>query len=502
MTTQHTSHSKAWRALTGISLASFLGCLDFTIVNTALPAIQANLHATVTQLQWIINIFMLALSALMVVMGKIADVYGRRRILYGGMILFGIASCGAGLSTTIDGLIFFRLIQGIGVAILYTVPVAIIATLFPEHLRGKATGILIGANGFGLAVGPVIGGFIISALSWRWIFFVNLPAIILSFIFCMNTLTESRSVEHGKKIDWTGFLLLVIALPCVVFATVQGSHWGWTSGLIISLYSVAIISFITFYFVENRAESPIIQFKLFANRIFIVGTLANFLLAFFYTVAFFLIPLYLHSIQGETSYEIGLTLLPATAMVAILSPLVGQAIDKYGYTKVLMLGFGFLAGSALMQTYFVLHTPVWFILLAFIMLGIGWACVLSPSIVAALSSFPESMGGVAMGSVGTLHNFGGAIGLALGTVVYHYQAKSVVISELFKNQLNGASGWIDRAIGDPENAIHIIQQSTNLDVIKANELFQHFFIYGYSSAMWLLVASSIAALVIIFAWMK
>lgn len=436
---------------------------------------------------------MLILSATMIMAGRIADIYGRRATLYSGMIIFAVASLGAGLAPTVHWLIGFRLLQGLGVAILYTVPVAIISNLFPSHQRGRATGILFGLGGSGLAVGPVLGGFIVSALSWRWIFLVNPPIIILSFILCMKNLNESKSTEHGSAIDWPGFILLLIALPTIIFTTVQGSNWGWLSAPTLSLYALALLCLGLFYWVENKSASPIIPFKLFANPLFLTGMSASFALAFFYTVAFFLMPLFLHNIKHLSSDEIGFALLPVTAMFTLLSPWVGHRVDKYGPKILLLTGFVLFALSALMQVYFSSHTPLWFILLAFLLFGIGWACILSPSFTTALSSVPESISGVAMGALGSLHNFGGALGLALGTIIYQAQSRDALTADVARHHLTSGH-WLGHAIANPDHAVNIIQQNTGLGVEAAAALFQHFFMRGYASAMWLLVAISLLAL--------
>ncbi|HVV67470.1 MAG TPA: MFS transporter [Gammaproteobacteria bacterium] len=494
-------NSKRWWALAGMSLSSFLGCIDFTIVNTGLPNIQADLSATVTQLQWIINIFLVALAALMVIMGRLSDLYGRRRALYIGMLVFGLASLGAGLSPNIHWLIFFRFAQAIGVAILYTVPVAIISSMFPINERAKATGILFGVNGFGLAIGPVVGGFIISALSWRWIFFVNLPIVIISFLMCVRTVIESKSSEHGDSIDWLGFILLAISFPLLILTTVQASSWGWNSPLVYILYAVALACLVLFYFVEKHSKSPIIKLNLLANRIFIVGATANMLLAFFYTVAFFILPLYLHSIMGQSSDLIGLTLLPATLLVALLSPVVGHTVEKYGVKINLMFGFVLFALSAYLQTRFSSDTHLTFIITALIFLGIGWAFILSPSFIAALMNLPESVAGVGMGAMGTLHNFGGALGLALGTLLYHHQAKVVLLEQSVKQNFPTGS-WMEQAISKPEDAVQTIVQATHLDTNSATRLFMDFFTHSFSSLMWLLVGISVAGFLVILLGLK
>ncbi|HYF98086.1 MAG TPA: MFS transporter, partial [Coxiellaceae bacterium] len=216
MTNKSASINKKWWVLLGVSIASFLGCIDFTIVNTALPAIQDGFNATMTELQWVINMFILALCSFMVVMGRLADIYGRRQILYIGMFVFGLSSLGAGLSPSVQWLIFFRLIQGISCAILYTATGAIVSNTFPPNERGKAIGILFGVNGLGLAVGPIFGGIIVSILSWRWVFLINLPLIIISLLICFASLTESLNKEHGAQIDWLGLTALILSLSTLV----------------------------------------------------------------------------------------------------------------------------------------------------------------------------------------------------------------------------------------------------------------------------------------------
>lgn len=491
-----TNEKSKWLALTGISIASFLGLLDLTIVNTALPAIQIDLSVTVIQLQWVMNILLLALTASMVVLGKLADIYGRRLCLYIGLWLFALSSLGAGLSPNIHWLIFFRFVQGIAIALLYTAPLALIPSIFPAHHQGRATGLLVGASSFGLALGPVIGGFIVSTLGWRWIFYINPPIVLFAFLFCWKTITESKNINADKKIDWAGFIILLITIPTLILAIVQGENWGWSSTPIISLLVLALIGIIILYQVEKRIKAPIIEFHLFANRIFLVGLAANFALALFYAVDFFLMPLYLHYIQGQPGYQIGLTLLPATAMVALISPITGRIVDKKGPKGVLMLGLVLFSISALLQAQFNSHSHLYLIIFVYILFGIGWACLLSPSLAAAMSSVPSESSGVAIGTIGTLHNLGGAIGLAIGTVIYTLQAKTVLLSRLADQHL-AIGSWVNQAIANTDSAISLITTNTPLNASLANQLFHQYFLHGYSGALWLLVSTSLVALAIV-----
>ncbi len=487
------NNTKKWWVLVGVSIASFLGCIDFTIVNTALPAIQLGLHATVTQLQWIINVFILALSTFMVIMGRLADLYGRRLVLYIGMIVFCLSSLGAGLSNTMHLLILFRFIQGISCAILYTASGSIVFHAFPSEERNQAMGFFFGASTLGLAMGPVVGGLLVGALSWRWVFFVNVPTIILGFMICLASVQESYNRAHGSKIDWFGMIFLMLGLTGLILAITQGGQWGWQSWKTNSLFLTAFLAFSSFYFIENRVESPIIQFHLFTNRIFISSAIATFSLAFFYCLAFFLLPLYLQNMRNETEYIVGFMLLPATAMVALCSPVAGKLADRVGVKIPLLLGFSFLVISALLQTQLAPSSSLSYVMISFILFGMGWACILGPSTVAALSSVPEDISSVAIGSSWTMHNVGGAVGLAIGVVVYHAGAQAALLGDLAARQVTPGA-WAGDILSDPSKAVNLLGQYSNLGSSEITSIFQSFFMSGFHCAMWLLVGVSLAAL--------
>lgn len=493
--------SRKWWVLGGVSIASFLGCIDFTIVNTALPAIQTTFQCTVNQLQWIINIFILALSTCMVIMGRLADMYGRRLVLYIGMITFGLASLAAGLTDNIFQLIVCRLVQGMASAILYTATGAIVSQAFPPKEKGKAIGALFGVNGIGLAIGPVLGGMIVSLLNWRWIFFINVPFIILSLIICGLSVHESKDENSNKKIDWLGLGTLITALPLLIFGIIQASQNGFMASTTVMCLGISTLLFCLFYFIENKVATPIIEFKLFSSRNFIISIVATFALAFFYCLAFFVMPLYLHSIKNEYGLMIGIMLLPTTAMVAILSPIVGRIVDKIGVKLMLAVGFACFFLSAWMQMAFQVDTSTFYIIIAFTLMGIGWACILGPSTVAALAAIPEKMSAVAIGTSWTLHNVGGAIGLAIGMVFYRAKAQAVLLQNLTDLHFSGGA-WVKDIISNPETALSQLQQQLGLSPKITLNLFQHFFISGYHAAMALLMCSSLLAFCIISLGMK
>ena len=483
-----------WWVLVSVGIASFLGCIDFTIVNTALPAIRSDLHATVSELQWLINIFLLALSALMVVMGRLADIYGRRRVLFAGAIGFGLASLGAGLATQIDMLIAFRLAQGVACAVLYTASGAIVSNAFPEAERGKAIGWLFGINGLGLALGPVTGGAIISLLDWRWIFLINVPLIAISLLICVLSVRESRAERPKSTLDWVGSGLLIAGLSAGLLASSQGYQWGWVSTRTLATFGSAIAALCLFYRVEMRVPSPIVKFELFANSDFVGAAIAQMGLAFFYVLAFFLMPLYLGEILGLQGYQVGLMLLPTTATVALMSPVAGRLTDRFGARPVLMFGFACFVASAVLQANLYANNKV-LLIAGFVSMGVGWAFVLGPATVAALSSVPESMGAVAMGSSWTLHNVGGALGLALGLLCYRLGAEGRILDDL-KELAIIPGPWIGAVVNDPEEALTLLSKhAPGLELSRATAVFHQSFLAGYRVAMQLLAGVSSLALV-------
>ncbi|MET3120653.1 EmrB/QacA subfamily drug resistance transporter [Oxalobacteraceae bacterium GrIS 2.11] len=488
--------SSNWLALIGLSLANFLGMFDLTTVNTALPAIQSEFHASIADLQWVMNILLLALTASMVILGKLADLHGRRLFLFIGFALFALSSAGAGLAPTTATLILCRFIQGLGIALLYTTPMAIIPTIFSADQQGKAMGILIGVSSFGLAFGPALGGIFVSTIGWRWIFLINPPIVLLCFLFCWKSIAESKTEQAPEKMDWLGFLLLLISVPMFVLGLVESQTRGFANPVVIGLIAAALIGVFLLCLVETRVPAPIIQLSLLKRRIYLVGLVANFSLAAFYAIDFFLIPLYLNYVRGQSGNEIGFTLLPTTLMVAVLSPIAGKLVDKHGARPVLLFGLCMLCASALLQTQFNADTQLALVILAYLMFGTGWAAILTPSITAAISSVPPENGGVAAGTLGTFHNLSGALGLTCGTLIFSAGAFSSLQTTLSAMHLATGS-WLKTASTNMGEAVDIITANSPLTRAAANSVFDQFFINGYASAMYLLVALPLLTLLFV-----
>ncbi|MFI6415415.1 MFS transporter [Streptomyces sp. NPDC050585] len=487
---------RKWWAFAGLGTLSFLGCIDLTIVSTAAPVIQADLGATVTELQLIVNVFIVALATGMVTTGRLADAHGRRRALYAGAAVFGAASLGAGFASGPEWLIAFRFLQGAACAVLYTATGALVSTVFPPQERGKAIGCLYGVNGLGLALGPVLGGVLVGSAGWPWVFWLNVPLVAAALAVCVPTVPESYGRRMAGGMDWPGVALLSLFVLSLVLALTLGHVWGWASPGIVALLLCAGMALAGFRVVELRAPDPLIRFEMFARRDFLGAVTADFALAFFYCVVLFLTPLYLHTVRGLDGHTTGLLLLPCTAAVAVLSPLVGRFVDRHGPRRMLCLGFSALTLSALGQARLNPDGSLPALVAALVAMGVGWALVLGPATVVALSAVPGHLAGTAVGASWTCHNLGGALGLAVGTEVYRLAAHGALDDRLGAQGLTPGP-WTARAVENPQDGPAILQHHTGLTPEQAGELFGAAFTSGGRAAMWLLFAVALTALAVL-----
>lgn len=419
---------RPWSVLIGVSIVSFLGCLDLTIVNTAGPAIGRDLGLGVTALGVVVNIVVVALSMFMVVAGRVGDLLGRDRALYIGSVLFGVASLGAGFAPTAPWLVLCRFAQGAACAFLYTSSSTIVSDTFDDARRGRAIGTLFAVNGLGLAAGPLLGGVIVGTLGWPWLFWVNVPLVALSLAICVPTVGPGTTRDADVRLDWPGLLLLVVGLSGILFALTFQDTFGPGAWPVVVPFTVGLLALVLLVRFERRVAHPIVPFALLARRLFLAAITSEFSLAFFYTTVLFLTPLYLGVIRGLDPVAIGWWMLPMTATVALLSPVTGRLVDRVGPIAVITGGFGAFTVSAALQGLLGPAGSPTIMVVAFVLMGAGWACVLGPSAVAALSSVPSRLGGLAVGAGWTFHNVGGAVGLALGSTLYRASAGDTSIT--------------------------------------------------------------------------
>jgi EmrB/QacA subfamily drug resistance transporter len=421
-------------------LGLFMVFLDASIVNVALPTMQTDLHAQLSDLQWVVDAYTLPFAALMLTAGTLGDRFGRKRLFLAGLVLFLLGSLLCGVAPTLGWLLFGRAVQGTGAAALSPGSLAVLVAAFPEpRQRAQAIGLWAGISGVGLAAGPLVGGVLIQISSWPAIFFVNLPVGIVALALGWSRLSESRN-PHAQRIDLPGQVLVTGALVCLIMALIESSSQGWTSALILGLFSGAAVCLAAFLLVEARVREPMLPLRLFANRVFSVANVAGLLLGFAMLGTFFFITQFLQSVQGYTPLESGLRTLPTTMGIFLIAPLAGMLTARLGPRLPIVLG-ALLAASAL----FLLlrlepdssYASIWW---NFGLFGIGIGLMLSPLTAAVLSATPPQLAGLGSSVNNTSRQVGFSLGAAvLGTFVLQ-QFSSNIASQLTQRGVPASLG--------------------------------------------------------------
>lgn len=416
-----------WLVLLSIVFGFFMSLLDATITNVALTNIQNDLKTDLTTVTWVINAYSIAFAALLVTMGRFADQFGRKRIFMMGMVVFSAGSLLCAIAPSVEFLIAFRIIQGIGAAALNSVSLAIITGVFPPQKRGAAIGIWGALAGLAAAVGPILGGFLLNVgvgnLEWRWIFYVNLPFCIIGLFLITRNVPEMRDTNATRKLDLAGLLTLSAGMICLSLALIEGNDWNWDAR-IIGLFVGVIAALGLFAFVEFRQQQPILDFSLFKIRSFSAANIVMFMFSIAMQGAFLMLILYFINAQGYKELDAAYALIPlplASFVVSALASRVGNRVSAkvLAITGMAIVGIGFLSFYTLDVNSGYLDTA-W----RGIIVGIGMALCFNSLPNMALSEVPRPKLGVASGAFNTFRQFGFVIGVALLISLFSGQISS------------------------------------------------------------------------------
>jgi len=401
-------------ALLGIGLPIMAVGMNFSIINMAMSTLQKQFDASISELQWLLNALGISVSVLMVTMGKLADVHGRRRLYLIGTLLVCVASLASGFAPKLSWIIVSQAIQGMGGAIIIPISQALISHLYPEERRAHAIGIWATLACISLGIGPIVGGAILETLGWRWIFFINVPTTILALFPLLRYVPESKSTQTTAKIDFLGVFLLILTIGSLVVSIMQAPSWGWK---VLWTTALFVISLILFILSEKRSESPIIRPDFFFRRTFLLSTLANFCIVFFVWGDFFLLPYYLQNEHGLSPFQTGLLMLLVTGPVVLFSSTIGKFYHTVGPKLLMISGFLLFTLSSLIQLFFTPHILSLPLIAAFCF-GIGWVLAWGPSITSAVSSVPRDAAGLASGAFTTVQEIGGTLGLTIAGTAF------------------------------------------------------------------------------------
>jgi EmrB/QacA subfamily drug resistance transporter len=411
-----TAHPNLILAICCTSL--LLVSMDVTIVNVAMPAIQRDLHATYSGLQWVFDAYTLVVASLLILSGALSDRFGRRRVFQTGLVLFTAGSLLCGTATTIGMLVAFRALQGLGASMLNPVALSIIVNVFTEpKARGRAIGIWGAVAGISFALGPLIGGALTQTAGWRFIFRINLPIGLLALILAALYVPESKAAKP-RAFDPIGQLLVFVTLASLTYAVIEGPHHGWTSPMILGLFTLCAVALAAFVFYEPRLKQPLLDLRFFRSVPFTSATLLAVSSFSCFAGFLFLNAFYLQQVRGFSPFHTGLYTLPLALMMVICAPLSGQMVGTLGpRPSQLLAGTAFLI-SSLLLTSLTPNTSLGLLVLIYLFFGVGLGMI-NPAIAnSAVAGMPLAQAGVAAAIASTSRQVGAALGVAVsGTVL-------------------------------------------------------------------------------------
>ncbi|MHB1345713.1 MAG: DHA2 family efflux MFS transporter permease subunit, partial [Thermoleophilia bacterium] len=407
-----------WLVLLSVALGLFMVVVDMSILNIALPQIAGSLHAGMGSIQWTLIAYTLLMTTLVPLFGRVSDVLGRKRLFILGMAIFTVGSLFAALSPSIHWLIAARLVQAAGGALISTNVLAIIADIFPEGKRGVAMGAQAILVSGGAAIGPTLGGFLVTRFGWEAVFLVNLPVGLIATVLAIKILPPLRSHRAREPLDWLGAGLLMTGLASVLLAITQGASWGWTSKAVLSLTVLGVAALAVFVWWELRARYPLVDLTLFRIRAFSAGQLAGLFGTMAFASMMFLLPFYWQGLRGLSAQEAGIMMLPLPVVLMVVAPISGRLSDGHGARAIASSGLLVVAFSLLLISRIDAQTAVWSVLLRVGVLGAGLGMFMAPNNNAVMSSVAAERRGIAAGLLATFRFTGQSVGIAfVGAVV-------------------------------------------------------------------------------------
>lgn len=417
-----------WLILIVLCGAIFMLLLDTTIVNVAQQKIKEGLNADLSQIQWILDSYILAFAVLMLSFGRLGDIYGRKKMFVTGMVVFTAASGLCGVSDWIanlvgisgaTALIVARVLQGIGGALMMPQTLSLITIAFPPQKRGAAMGVWGSVVALGAVLGPLLGGYIVTDYPWEWVFLINIPIGIIAVLATLAIVPESRDPLASGKLDWGGLVFSALAIFALVYALIEGPRFGWMSPQTIGLLLVSAAVFTLFVWWERRVADPMVKLELFGIRNFWVANVIGLAVPFGLFGIFFPMTLFLQGALGMSPLEAGLTMMPMSLMLMFVAPLSGRLSDRVGARWILTTGLTLVSVGIVLITSNVSTTTNWRALLpALLITGTGMGMTFAPMTAAAMSRVPPRISGSASGILNTSRNVGQLLGIAvLGSIL-------------------------------------------------------------------------------------
>jgi len=423
---------RKWWVLVAIGTGSFMAALDGSVVNTVLPVIQQSFQSQVAAIEWVVTVYLLVLSGLLLTFGRLGDLRGHKSVYIWGFGIFVLGSALCGAAVSIEMLVASRALQAVGAAMLASNAPAILTGNFPGKQRGQALGMQATMTYLGLTVGPSLGGWLANSLGWRSIFYINLPVGALALTLGLIFIPRQPPAEAHQSFDLAGAFTFLTGLVSLLLALNKGAEWGWSSPLILLLFLAAGTFLITFITIERHTTAPMLDLSLFRHPLF-SASVANAILNYIclYTITF-LLPFYLIQGRGLNPAQAGLLLTAQPILMAITAPISGTLSDRIGSRLPGMVGMAILSLGLILLSRLESTTPLWHVALGLTIAGIGTGIFISPNNSALMGSAPRARQGIAAGVLAASRNVGMVLGVGLAGALLTSRLNHAIPATLFE----------------------------------------------------------------------
>jgi EmrB/QacA subfamily drug resistance transporter len=409
-----------WYTVATVCIGAFMAALDASIINVALPNLEQQFHTPMNEIEWVSLSYLLSLASLILIFGRLADMVGRRWLYTSGFVLFSLSSLFCGLAPSLPILIVSRVFQGIGAAMLQANSVSIITLATPKKDLGKAIGIQASAQGIGLSLGPVVGGTLLSFVSWKWLFFINVPMGIVGTILGILFLQKDSVLNMKKKFDYLGALFLIPALITIIYILNMGLKLGWGSPLIIGCYVIAITTSVMFYQIERKRSEPLVDLTLFSNSHFTIGNLTSIMSFIVMYSVLLLTPYYLDQVKHLPIFQASLFITVIPIGMTVATPLSGIMSDKRGPTIPALLGLTMSTIGSFLLTLIDITGTYILTCLGLFLIGLGIGMFTPPNNSSVMGNVSNNVLGIAGGILNMSRTLGMGLGVTFGGLTYQF----------------------------------------------------------------------------------
>jgi EmrB/QacA subfamily drug resistance transporter len=451
--------------LINVCVGQFIVGLDQRALLVALPTLSHIFNTSLTTIQWVLLIYDLMLIGLVITVGRLGDLFGRRRFYASGFLIFVLSSALCGAAQSAWQIILFRGLQAIGGAMISANGRAVASVALPPGERGKAMGLASMAFHIGFLTGPTLGGFLIDTIGWRWIFYLNLPVGLWAAYLAWNLLEESKEDVKGISVDFPGAISLMLTYSLFIYAMNQLPHTGWKDPTAIQTMTLSFAAFAVFVFVERRVKTPILSFSLFGNRLFSASMLSLFFITLTQSAISFLMPFYLQNILHFSPSQMGWIMIANSVVIVMVAPIAGWLSDRMGSRLLCTMGSALIVIAQYFIASLGVDASIPRIVFPLVLTGLGWAIFNSPNQSAILGAVARDKVGTASGMTTTAARTGGAMGVALSATLFTYGLAAAGLSPL---QIESPESWgaaPEIFVGSFNHTVHVVNFFTLLSVV-------------------------------------